>query len=353
MTEAIKEFIHRLPKAELHVHLEGSVQPQTLRELARRKGRLEEETEAWIHQQSERGYRYGSLPEFLNAFKLVSLLLDSPEDYALAASRLLENLAAQRVRYVEITLSAGVILWKNQSLPSVFEAIQRACEQTENRLPIRARWIFDAVRQFGPDRAREVLDWAGVFRNGGVIAFGIGGDEERGPAELFVDIFREARERGLHVVAHAGENARPESVRTAVERLGAERIGHGLSAALDPRVLSMLAARHIPLEVCPTSNVSTGLIASIEQHPLPRFLAAGVCVTLNSDDPALFGASLEDELNLLDTAFGLSAETVAGICANGILASFDEDQAKQALLAELRQAGTRSQDGCNAVPGSN
>ena len=352
MTEAIKEFIHSLPKAELHVHLEGTVQPQTLRELARRKGRLEEETEAWIHQQSERAYRYGSLSEFLNAFKLVSLLLDSPEDYALAASRLLEDLAAQRVRYVEITLSAGVILWKNQSLPSVFEAIQRACEQAEARLPIRSRWIFDVVRQFGPDRAREVLSWAGAFREDGVVAFGIGGDEERGPAELFIDIFREAREQGLHVVAHAGENARPESVRTAVELLGAERIGHGLSAALDPGVLSMLAARRIPVEVCPTSNVSTGLVASIEQHPLPRFLAAGVCVTLNSDDPALFGASLEDELNLLGTVFGLSAETITGICGNGILASFDDGQAKQALLAELRQTIKQRPDDCSAMPGS-
>src|SRR5579872_2614258 len=155
-----KSFIHSLPKAELHVHLEGSIQPETLRELARRKGRLEDETETWIREQRARGYRYGSLPEFLNAFKLVSLPLDSPEDYALAASRLLESLAAQRVRYVEITLSAGVILWKRQSMPAIFEAIQQAREEAETKLPIRARWIFDAVRQFGPDHAREVLGWA-------------------------------------------------------------------------------------------------------------------------------------------------------------------------------------------------
>ncbi|MGH9358692.1 MAG: adenosine deaminase, partial [Terriglobia bacterium] len=285
MKRALESFIHSLPKVELHVHLEGSIQPETLRELARRKGRLEEETETWIREQSARHYHYGSLPEFLNAFKLVSLLLDSPADYALAASRLLESLAAQRVRYVEITLSAGVILWKQQSLPAVFEAIQRACEEIQARLPIRVRWIFDAVRQFGPDHAREVLGWARIFQADGVVAFGIGGDEERGSAELFTDIFHEARRVGLHAVAHAGENSRPESVRQAVELLDAERIGHGLSAVQDKAVLNLLAERRIPLEVCPTSNVCTGLIPCIEQHPLPRFLEAGLCVTVNSDDP--------------------------------------------------------------------
>ena len=338
MRQSLKPFIHSLPKVELHVHLEGAVQPETLRELARRKKRLEEETETWIREQSARRHRYANFSEFLNAFKLVSLLLDSPEDYALAAWHLLESLAAQRVRYVEITLSAGVILWKNQSLPAVFEAIERACEQIVSRLPIRVRWIFDAVRQFGPDHAREVLGWARTFCKDGVVAFGLGGDEERGPAELFVDVFREARDLGLHVVAHAGENAGPESVCKAVELLGAERIGHGLSADQDPALLALLAERRIPLEVCPTSNVCTGLVPSIEQHPLPRFLESGVCITLNSDDPALFGVSLEDELNLLDTAFGLSAEAITEICANAVCASFDAEDAKRELLAELRQS---------------
>src|SRR5487761_1382006 len=338
MRQSLKPFIHSLPKVELHVHLEGAVQPETLRELARPKKRLEEEPETWIREQTARRHRYANFSEFLNAFKLVSLLLDSPEDYALAAWHLLESLAAQRVRYVEITLSAGVILWKNQSLPAVFEAIERACEQTVSRLPIRVRWFFDAVRQFGPDHAREVLGWARTFCKDGVVAFGIGGDEERGPAELFVDVFREARELGLHVTAHAGESAGPESVRQAIELLGAERIGHGLSAAEDPAVLDLLAERRTPIEVCPTSNVCTGLIASVEQHPLPRFLEAGLCVTLNSDDPALFGANLEDELNLLHSAFGLSAEAITEICANGILASFDAENNKRALLAELQKS---------------
>ncbi len=339
MTEPLKALIHTLPKVELHLHLEGSIQPETLRELARRKGRLREETETWIFQQSGRRHRYGSLPEFLNAFKLVSQLLDSPADYAFAASRLLESLAAQRVRYAEITLSAGVILWKQQSLPAVFEAIRQACEAIEVRLPIRVRWIFDAVRQFGPIAAADVLGWAGTFQEHGVVAFGIGGDEERGPAGFFAGTFREARRLGLHTVAHAGENSRAESVREAVELLRPERIGHGLSAAQDLGVLGLLAERRIPLEVCPTSNVCTGLISCIEQHPLRRFLEAGVCVTVNSDDPALFGANLEDELNLLHTAFGLSAEAIVEICANGIRASFDEEVSKQALLAELRGSG--------------
>ncbi len=335
MTQPLDAFIRALPKVELHVHLEGSVHPHTLRELARQKGRLTTETESWIREQQARNYRYGSLQEFLKAFKLVTLLLDTPQDYGFAALRLFESLAAQQVRYAEITLSAGVILWKNQSLPDVFEALQQAAQEADARLSLRVRWIFDAIRQFGAEHARKVLHWAEVYHDDGVVAFGIGGDEERGPAELFAGVFRDARESGLHVTAHAGETAGPDSVRQAVERLGAERIGHGVSAIRDPELMELLAARRVPLELCLTSNVATGIVSSLAEHPLPHFLRAGLCVTVNSDDPAMFGTTLEDELMLLGQTFGLEAEEIAEICANAARASFQEAEAKQTLLAEI------------------
>ncbi len=336
-------FIAFLPKVELHLHLEGSVRPETLLELSRAKGRLREETEQWISKRIRRGYRYSSFKDFLNAFKLVALLLETPSDYALVTARLLEWLAAQNVRYAEITLAAGVLLWKKQSVPAIFEAVAQAASDAGSRLGIRVKWIFDAIRHFGADHAREVLQWAAHFREAGVVAFGIGGDEKAGPAQLFVEVYREARDLGLHLTAHAGETAGPESIRRSVELLGAERIGHGLTAARDGAVLDLLHDRRIPLEVCPTSNVCTGVLARIEDHPLPRFLRSGLVVTLNSDDPAMFGTSLEREFALAARTFGLGEADILGLGENAIRSAFLLDSEKDNLLVELDRAARGSE----------
>jgi adenosine deaminase/aminodeoxyfutalosine deaminase len=297
---------------------------------------------SWIGGRRRQSYRYGSFRKFLVAFSLVTLLLETPEDYALATTRLLEWLAAQNVKYAEVTLSAGVILWKKQSLEAVFAAVAAAASEAQARLGLRVNWIFDAVRQFGTEHARQVLKWARRFRSQGVVAFGIGGDEERGPAELFTDVYREARDAGLRLTAHAGETAGPESIRNAVELLGAERIGHGLAAARDAQVIELLRQRRIPLEVCPTSNVSTGLLPRLEEHPLPRFLEAGLAVTLNSDDPAMFGTSLEREFVLAAHAFSLSRAQVVQLCENAIRAAFLPPNQQAHLLQGLRAATTAS-----------
>jgi aminodeoxyfutalosine deaminase len=320
----------------LHLHLEGSIRPDTLNELVQRKAWLRPKAADWIAQRGRECYRYGSFENFLKAFGLVSLLLETPEDYALITTRLIQWLAEQNVRYAEITLSVGVLLWKNQSVEAVFEAICSAASQAESRLGVRVKWIFDAVRQFGVDHVQAVLAWARRYRDHGVVAFGIGGDETRGPAELFPDIYREARDAGLHVTAHAGEAAGPESIYKAIELLGAERIGHGLTAWQDLNLMAMLRDRQIPLEVCPTSNVCTGLIARIEDHPLPKFLSAGLFVTLNSDDPGMFGTSLVGEFRLAANHFGLSRDQITGLSAQAIRASFLPSNDKSNLLAELR-----------------
>jgi aminodeoxyfutalosine deaminase len=336
----LETLIGRLPKVELHLHLEGSVRPETLLELSRAKGRLRKETEDWISQRIRRGFRYSGFKEFLNAFKLVALLLETPSDYALITSRLMEWLAVQNVKYAEIILSAGVLLWKKQSVPAVFEAAAQAAREAGSRLGVRVNWIFDAVRQFGVDHARAVLQWAARFRAAGVVAFGLGGDEKRGPADHFVAVYREARDLGLHVTAHAGETAGPESIRKAVELLGAERIGHGLTAAQDEAVMGLLRDRCTPLEVCPTSNVCTGLLARLEDHPLPRFLQSGLVITLNSDDPAMFGTSLEDEFVLATRAFGLDKVDVLRLSENGIRSAFLPESERGNLLTELHGAAT-------------
>jgi adenosine deaminase/aminodeoxyfutalosine deaminase len=326
-------FTRQLPKVELHLHLEGSVQPETLHELSRSKGRLERETRDWISERAGQKFLYRNFQDFLQAFKLVTLLLETPRDYAMATARLIEGLAKQNVKYAEVIFAAGVVLWKKQPLEAIFEAAASSARAAQKIFGVRVQWIFDAVRHFGVEHTREVLRWAERLRAQGVVALGIGGDETRGPAELFGEVFREAREMGLHVVAHAGEACGPESVRQAVETLGAERIGHGLTAAGDPGVLALLRDRQIPLEVCLTSNVATGVLGRIEDHPLPQFLEAGLVVTLNSDDPAMFRTDLVNEYLLAARTFGLTRAQIHHLGQNAIRAAFLSEEEKLDLLS--------------------
>ena len=331
----LESFIRHLPKVELHLHLEGSVQPETLHELSRSKGRLEKETRDWISERTGQRYRYRNFQDFLQAFKLVTLLLETPGDYAVATARLIEGLAKQNVKYAEVIFAAGVVLWKKQPLEAIFEAAASAARAAQKSFGVRVQWIFDAIRHFGVEHTREVLHWAERLWPQGVVGLGIGGDETRGPAELFPEVFREAREMGLHVVAHAGEACGPESVRQAVEALGAERIGHGLTAARDSSVLALLRDRRIPLEVCLTSNLATGVLGRIEDHPLPQFLDAGMVVTLNTDDPAMFGTDLVNEYLLAARTFHLTRGQILHLAQNAILASFLSEQEKLDLLKRV------------------
>ena len=331
----LSNFVSRLPKAELHLHLEGAVRPETLLELSQNKPLIREKVDEWVAARQAQRFRYGNFREFLLAFKLITLLIETPQDYALAATRLIEWLAEQNVRYAEIIFAAGVVLWKKQPVDAVFEAVAEAAGQAQARTGVHVQWIFDATRHFGIDHVREVMRWAARFRSKGVVGVGIGGDEAGGPAKLFPDIFREARDLGLHSVAHAGEACGPESIRDAIELLGAERIGHGLTAIQDASVMAMLRERRIPLEVCPTSNVSTGLIAQFKDHPLPKFLEAGLVVTLNSDDPAMFGTSLQEEFLTAARCFNLDRETLTGLCRNAVQASFLDDDEKRKLEKQL------------------
>jgi aminodeoxyfutalosine deaminase len=338
--DVISSLVQRLPKVELHVHLEGSIRPEALREMARRKNQALEATEDWIRERERYAFRYPQFSDFLKAFKLVSLLLETPEDYAFAATRLIEELGAQNVRYAEVTLSAGVVLWKKQPLEPIFEAVAEAASTASRKLGLRINWIFDAVRQFDADRAREVLRYAARFRDHGVVAFGIGGDELRGPAHWFCDLFQEARELGLHTTAHAGETAGPESVRDAVEVLKAERIGHATSAGQDQETIQMLSDRKVTVEACLTSNLATGLIHRIEDYPLRRFLSAGVPVTLNSDDPALFATSLQREIILAAEHFGLSEGEIFDLVRNAVRGAFIPETVRAAMIEELALAAS-------------
>jgi adenosine deaminase/aminodeoxyfutalosine deaminase len=232
---------------------------------------------------------------------------------------LFERLDGEGVTYAEVILSVGVVLWKEQNLPAIYDALVR--EASRSRIAVR--WIFDAIRQFGPETAKPVFDLAAERVGEGVVAIGLGGDEERGPARLFAGLYREARDRGLHLTCHAGEMTGPASIWEALE-IGSERIGHGIRAIEDPALIAHLAAKNIPLEVCITSNLRTGAVASFASHPVRRLYDAGVPIILNSDDPALFGCTLASEYALAAREFGFTEYELAGLARNAFRYAFEE-----------------------------
>jgi aminodeoxyfutalosine deaminase len=301
-----------LPKAELHLHLEGSVTPGTMRELA---------AEASAEEIRAR-FGFRTFTGFLDCFKWVAEHLRGPEDYALVARRLFDTLARQNVRYAEITLSAGVIIWKKQDFAPILAAVQRAAVGCG----VAVRWNLDAIRHFGAGHAMRVAELAAGLVNDGVVSFGIGGDEERGPADWFTEVYRFARSSGLRLTAHAGETVGPESVWAAL-RLGAERIGHGIRAVEDPALLRHLRDRNIPLEICISSNVSTGAVRSLAEHPVRRLFDAGVPIVLNTDDPGLFGTTLAREYELAAGEFGFSEAELEQIVENGFRYAFAPEAA--------------------------
>src|SRR5437016_11386198 len=258
-----------LPKAELHLHLEGAIQPATAQTLMARHGVKATEQEVLQH------YAFRDFPGFLGTFKWVSSFLREPKDYALVARALAEHLLGQNVVYAEVTLSAGVMLLRRQQAEANFEALIRATEPVEHR-GLRLRWVFDAVRQFGAEAAMAVVEAARRCASKAIVAFSIGGDELSLSSAEFQQVYERAAELGFHRLIHAGEVGGPEKIREAIELLGVERIGHGIAAMNDPALMDLLADRRIPLEVCPQSNIRTGALAlqlrsdkaNIGEHPL-------------------------------------------------------------------------------------
>lgn len=292
----LPDRIASLPKAELHLHLEGSIQPSTVCALTARHGVAIAQEEVRQH------YAYRNFPEFIEAFKWVTSFLTEPQDYALIASHLGEYLLTQNVVYTEVTLSIGVMLLRKQRPEANFEAILRATETFESR-GLQFRWIFDAARQFGAESAMEVVESARRCDSKAIVAFGIGGDELSVTTAAFRPVYDRAAHIGLHRLMHAGEIGGPDKIREAIELLGAERIGHGIAAINDPALMDLLTDRRIPLEMCPASNLRTGALARqlqreevrIEDHPLPQLLRHGIPIVLSTDDPAMFQTTLREE----------------------------------------------------------
>jgi aminodeoxyfutalosine deaminase len=313
--------IAALPKAELHLHLEGSIRPAIARQLALRSGVDISEQEIRCR------YIYSNFTEFIEAFKWVTSFLRKPTDFALLAADVAEQLLQQNVIYAELTLSVGIMLLRNQNPQENFEAMLAATKPYEQR-GLHMNWIFDAVRQFGAEAAMDVVEWAGRCASPRIVAFGIGGDELSLPTRAFQKVYERAGELGMHRLIHAGEIGGPEKIREAIDLLGAERIGHGIAAIHDPSLMDLVIERGIPMEVCPVSNLRTGALAlqvekdaTLNEHPLLPLFRRGVPIVLSTDDPAMFHTSLIEEYAHA-YAMGLTEKELTRLIAQGFQHAF-------------------------------
>jgi aminodeoxyfutalosine deaminase len=330
------EWLRGLPKCELHLHLEGTILPETLVALSRRHDAVPLTLDG-----AKELYKYENFIGFLDSFKAVTERLRGPDDYELITYNMVRELAAQGVVHAEVYVSFGIIFyWKKSEVEPYVEAIERGRLRAEKDFGTTVLWIVDAVRHFGVDEGARVFRKAAELRERypSLVGIGIGGDEARGPAEQFRELYVEAKAAGLRLTAHAGESVGPESIWSAIN-IGAERVGHALTAQQDNELMEVLAERQIPLELNVTSNIRTGCCGGFEAHPVREYFERGLMVTLNSDDPPMFGSNLLEEYVLAHEKYGFTLDQMRELAANAVEASFLEPERKIALLQAVERYG--------------
>lgn len=338
-------FIQAMPKAELHIHLEGSIQPATLLALAERHGRTDrlpttdlDALQAW--------FRFTDFPHFIHIYMLISDLLRTPEDFALIVRDFGADMARQHIRYREATFTPFThtdLQDKGLTIDHLLAGLEAGRRAAQEEFGVTLRWVFDIPRNasfrkdgsYDPYPAERTLAYAVQGMSHGVVGFGLGGYEVGAPPAPFAHAFRAATAAGLYALPHAGETMGAASVRDAVELLGAQRIGHGVRAIEDPALLALLHDRQIPLEINPTSNICLHVYRRLAEHPFPHLDRMGIPVTVNSDDPPLFNTSLSQEYALLAAEFGYDHAGLARIARNAFVHSVAEPALKARLLAEF------------------
>ncbi len=318
----------KLPKAHLHVHLEGSIRPRTLSEIAAHH-RLT------LPACAGKGYRFRDFADFNLQYRAIRACLQQAEDFRRIAFELCEDEAAQGVRHAEVTFTLGAHGPRLDNWEMPLESVLEGFQAGKEAFGIICRVVVDHGRSKPPELAWQALETALRYRESGVVGFGLGGDEKY-PPETFREVFHAAVNGGLHSVPHAGEITGPESIRGALSALRAERIGHGISALDDASLVEELKSRGIALEVCLTSNVAIpARVPSIDHHPLPKLIEAGLTVTINSDTPAIFSAPIASEYALARRTFGLDDAALAELAQASVRASFADDDTKSALQNEI------------------
>ena len=356
-TGMLQDWLKRIPKCELHIHLRGAMPVDTFawlihkyvdsglweQEAVKQKSSYYRQFPALASIMSGRTrsreelasfFRYSGFEHFIAAFGLTGYYIRDIADFRLLVQGVLDYLLGQSVVYAEITISIHEYI--RQGIPA--ELIRDCLDEAAADTRIRVQWIIDFVRDYGPDHALSLLNLIHDLNFTSVAGITLGGREYSRPAREYAGVYRLAREYGLHLSIHAGEACGPESIWEAIRYLNVERIGHGVRAVEDPGLVAYLAEHHIPLEVCPSSNICTGIYQEYASHPLKRLLEAGVTVTLNTDDPTFFETSLINEYMLCMNQIGLSIEDTLQIMRNGFNHAFLPQQDKRMYLHLLEQA---------------
>jgi aminodeoxyfutalosine deaminase len=324
-------FVAGLPKAEIHVHHVGSASPRIVSELAaRHPGTVPADLE-----ELREFYTFRDFGHFIEVYLAVVDLLREPEDIRLLTYEVATDMAAQNIRYAELTLTPWTSVAAGIPIEAFVEAVEDARVAAERDHGVRLRWIYDIPGESGLPAGEDTLQYALHHAPDTLIGFGLGGPEVGVDRPQFADVFAQARAAGLHSVPHAGETTGPQTVWDALRDLGAERIGHGTSSVQDPELLAHLAEHRIPLEVCPTSNIATRAVDRLENHPIKQLHDAGVLVTVNSDDPPMFGTTLNREYEIAADLLGLDESGIAELAKNAVQASFLPDADKASLAAEI------------------
>ena len=332
----LNAFIQQMPKVELHVHLEGSVRPETLLKLARRHGvSLPADTVEGIRE----WYTFVDFDHFITIYRAISECIRTQDDLELITREFLIGQAAQNIRYSEVTFTPYTHFeQKGIPISAQLAAINRARRWGEAELGVRMGLVLDISRNVSAEEGLVTADWVIEHYGDGVLALGLGGPEVGHPPEKFTAAFERVRQAGIPAVPHAGETEGPASIWGALRALHAVRIGHGVRCLEDPALVAYLRERQIPLEVCPTSNVCLGVTPSLAQHPLPRLLAEGLYVTLNSDDPPMFNTTLTQEYQHAAQVFGLDRAALEGLALNGVRAALLPEPERRQMEADFRAA---------------
>jgi aminodeoxyfutalosine deaminase len=329
---SLSDFIAGLPKAELHVHHIGSASPRIVAELAERHpGTVPSDPDALVE-----FFTFRDFDHFIQAYLAVVDLVRDPEDVRLLTYEVAAEMAGQNIRYAELTCTPYTNMQAGVRIEAFVEAIEDARVAAERDHGVVLRWVFDIPGELGIPAADATVSYLDVAPST-LVGFGLGGPEVGVPRPQFKPHFDAARAVGLHSVPHAGETTGPSTIWDALRDLGAERIGHGTSATQDPELLRHLVERRIPLEVCPTSNIATGAVASLEEHPLLGMVEAGAVVTINSDDPPMFATHLNREYEIAAGLLGLDADGVVDLAGAAVHASYLDDAAKRRLLTEISE----------------
>lgn len=320
-----------LPKAELHLHLEAVISKKTIRYFYERKHSGLSDVQA--DSEIAKIFTYSDLNGFIQAYLVVQDLYESPADFDYVFADLKDYLVRNGISYAEVFAAPSAFIKKGWNFSDMVETYSRNIRKINSDTGIKIRLLIDVSRTFGYENAEKNLQLLLLNMIPEIIGIGLGGSEQKGPAKLFGKVFDKARSQNLFTVAHAGEDVGPESIWDAIKICKAARIGHGISAIQDEKLMQTLAERKIPLEVCPTSNVFTKkYVKNLAEHPIRTFFNKGILVTLNSDDPLFFGVELLDEYWNAYTEIGFSVEELKQIAKNSFVASFLTNDEKSEFL---------------------